>query len=91
MTEMIGHETGNLAVRLAVAVLALSFAMCVANGIVVTSDPLGHSNGTPLAGTTSTASSATSAATLDVRASKSAERDEWTLSTLPPGFIILFR
>lgn len=76
---------------LATAAGIVALGAIAAHGIVVTSDPLGHANGTPVAGTTATVSSATAAAVLDVRATTSADLDGWTLSTLPPSTMIIFR
>ena len=74
---------------LATAAGIVALGAIAAQGIVVTSDPLGHANGTPVAGTTATASSATAA--LDVRAKTSADLDGWVLSTLPPGTVLYVR
>lgn len=68
-----------------------TLAAIAAHGVVITSDPLGHSDGTPVAGTTATAVSATATAVLDVRATTSAELDGWTLSTTPPATILIIR
>ncbi len=74
-----------LAAALAAVVSSVAYA------IIVTSDPLGHSNGTPIAGTTATVSSTTASAILDVRATTSADLDGWLLSTVPPRTVIYVR
>ena len=76
---------------LTISIGVVALGSIAAHGIVVTSDPLGHANGTPVAGTTATVSSATAAAVLDVRAKTSADFDGWTRSTLPPSTMIIFR
>ncbi len=76
---------------LATAAGIVALGAIAAQGIVVTSDPLGRMNGTPVAGTTSTASSATAAAVLDVRAKTSVDLDGWVLSTLPSCTVLYLR
>lgn len=74
--------------------LAAAFAAVISSAayaIVVTSDPLGHSNGTPIAGTTATVSSTTASAILDVRATTSADLDGWLLSTVPACTVFYVR
>lgn len=79
----------KLTVSIAVCTIAMTMAPCAIAATCLVSDPLGHSDDTPIAGTYTTATSSTPSS-LDSRPWMSFLADGWTLFK-QIGFILSFR